>query len=190
MRHAEHETEQPPEADEPHPFERRGLGVAPFRFVTLRREAGGCAFCGRSIAWVCVIADADGRQAVVGTDCVRRTCRGSRLADEVERELKWHKKQAAEERHRARWEACCAALRADPSLLTDEPHPQPWRRGETLRDEAIRLLRGTRAMCTEAFGIVETALTGSVAVGAKPRAGEPVASHRSGRRGAGAAPSS
>ena len=190
MRHAEHGSDERCEAGERHPFERRGLGSAPFRFVVLRREAGGCAFCGRSIAWACVIADVDGHQAVVGTDCVRRTCRGSRLADEVGRELKWHRKQAAEERHRARWEACYAALRADPSLLADEPHPQPWRRGETLRDEATRLLRGTRAMCTEAFGIVETALTGPVAIGARRRAGEPAAPHRSGRREAGAAWSS
>ena len=95
-----------------------------------------------------------------------------------------------EERHRERREACCAALRADPSLLADEPHPQPWRRGETLRDEVLRLLRGTRAMCTEAFGIVETALTGPVAVGTGSRAGEPGASHRSGQREADAAWSS
>ena len=181
MRHAEHGI------DERHPFESRGLGSAPFRFVVLRREAGGCAFCGRSIAWACVIADADGRQAVVGTDCVRRTCRGSRLADEVGRELKWYRKQAAEERHRARWEACCAALRADPSLLADEPHPQPWRRGETLRDEVIRLLRGTRAMCTEAFGIIETALTGPGPVGTRPRAGEPATSQRPDQRETGTA---
>lgn len=158
MRHAEHGTDERCEANEPHPFERRGLGAAPFRFVALRREAGGCAFCGRLIAWACVIADVGGHEAIVGTDCVRRTCRGSRLADEVERELKWHKKQAAEERHRTRWEACRASLRADPSLLADEPHPQPWRRGETLRDEVMQLLRGTRAMRTKAFGIVETAL--------------------------------
>lgn len=158
MRHTGYGTDERREADEPHPFERRGLGAAPFRFVALRREAGGCAFCGRLIAWACVIADVGGHEAVVGTDCVRRTCAGDRLSDEVERELKWHKKQAAEQRHRARWEACRASLRADPSLLADEPHPQPWRKGKTLRDEVVQLLRGTRAMRTKAFGIVETAL--------------------------------
>lgn len=140
-----------------HPFERRGLGSVPFRFVALRREPGGCAYCGRLIAWSCRIADAGGRESVVGTDCVQRTCDGSRLLAEMERELKYQKKLEAAERHEARRAACLAALQADPGFLADRPHPDAWRTDKTLRDAVLWLFR-TRAGRTKAFKIVEAAL--------------------------------
>ena len=81
------------------------------------------------------------------------------LSGEVERELKHQRKQEAVARHEARLEACWAALRADPGLLADEPPTDPWRTGETLRAEVLRLLfRGTRATRSKAFEIVEAAL--------------------------------
>lgn len=146
-----------PISDEPHPFERRGLGIAPFRFVALRREPGGCAHCGRLIARSCVIADVDGREAVGGTDCVRRTCEGTGLLDAVERELRHARKQEAAERHEARRLTCLAALQADPDFLTDSPHPNAWCTGMTLRDEVVWLFR-TQAGRAKAFRIIEAAL--------------------------------
>lgn len=156
----------PTEADL-HPFERKGLGRAPFRFLALRRESGGCAFCGRSIARSCLIADADGREFVVGADCVRRTCGGDGLSAEVERELKHRKKQETAARHEARREACWSALRAHPDLLSDKPHPVRWRTNETARDEVLRLLRGTQAARLKAFKLVEEALAGRAPAGAR-----------------------
>ena len=147
-------------AEDLHPFERRGLGSAPFRFVGLRREQGNCAYCGRLIAWSCRVADADGREAVVGTDCVQRTCEGSRLSADIERELKHRKKLEAAERHEARRAICLAALRADPGFLADRPHPAAWRTDKTLRDEVLLLFR-TQAGCAKAFRIIETALARS-----------------------------
>lgn len=145
-------------AEDPHPFERKGLGFAPFRFVALRREAGECAFCGRLIARSCHVADAHGRGSIVGTDCVRRTCEGDELSGEMERELKHQKKQEAAARYEARHDACWAVLRADSGFLTDRPHPDAWRTDATLRDEVLRLFRGTRTTRSKAFKIVETAL--------------------------------
>lgn len=144
-------------AEDLHPFERRGLGSAPFRFVGLRRERGNCAYCGRLIAWSCRVADAGGREAVVGSDCVQRTCEGTRLLDEVERELKHRKKLEAAERHEARRLACLAALQADPDFLADRPHPDAWRTDKTMRDEMLHLFR-TQAGRNKAFGIIEAAL--------------------------------
>lgn len=144
-------------SDAAHPFERKGLGRAPFRFIALRREPGGCGYCGRLIARSCVIADVDGHEAVVGTDCVRRTCEGTRLLDEVEREVRHARKQEAAERHEARRLTCLAALQADPDFLTHCPHPNAWCIGKTLRDEVVWLFR-TQAGRVKAFKIIEAAL--------------------------------
>lgn len=149
-----------------HPFERKGLGRAPFRFVAFRRESGGCAFCGRSIARSCLVVDLDGREFVVGTDCVRRTCGGDELLAEMDRELKQHKKQEAAARYEARRETCWSALQIAPDLLADKPHPVPWRTTETLRDEVLRLLRGTQAARMKAFKLVEAALAERASAGA------------------------
>lgn len=68
-----------------HPFERAGLGQAPFRCVevrenwfvsgcgTVRKPGGHCHYCATGILYEYVIESADGRSFVVGSDCVRRT---------------------------------------------------------------------------------------------------------------------
>lgn len=77
-----------------HPFERAGLGVAPFRFVGMfsdfgphfcemngvRVEVGAhgqpmgtCDYCGQGIGYCFTIRSADGREFVVGSDCVAKT---------------------------------------------------------------------------------------------------------------------
>ena len=71
-----------------HPFERAGLGKAPFYFLGLTEKTyqachgapvqpgGSCAYCGTGIRYCCRIKSADGREFIVGCDCVQR------LADE------------------------------------------------------------------------------------------------------------
>ena len=56
-----------------HTFELSGCGVAPFTLVDVIEAHGGCAHCGRRLATLCVIQDANGRRFDVGTGCVTRT---------------------------------------------------------------------------------------------------------------------
>src|SRR5262245_32855473 len=86
--------------DDRHPFERAGLGKAPFRFVTHRenwysacqghRQPGGtCDYCLNGIANEFVIRSVDGREFVVGSDCVMKLDRAdNRLVTAVERKVR------------------------------------------------------------------------------------------------------
>ncbi len=68
-----------------HPFERAGLGLAPFRFVGSHEEkyqacqgapvqpGASCDYCGTAIMVVCVIQSSDGKRFKVGCDCVAKT---------------------------------------------------------------------------------------------------------------------
>jgi len=68
-----------------HPFEKAGLGKAPFHCVGIRenvyvtaggahRQPGGCCnYCGTGIQWEYIIKSSDGATFVVGSDCVQRT---------------------------------------------------------------------------------------------------------------------
>lgn len=72
-----------------HPFEKAGLGKAPYRYMGFEvkecsgqpddkglsvgyagQPAGCCDYCGNGIKYCCKIRSADGREFVVGTDCV------------------------------------------------------------------------------------------------------------------------
>ena len=77
-----------------HPFEKSGLGRAPFRLVHMEvrvgpmrttlssgvvvesgapgQPMGTCQHCGMGIKYVCVIKDADGNISEVGTTCVEK----------------------------------------------------------------------------------------------------------------------
>lgn len=73
------------EATHIHKFEEAGLGVAPFRFVTVVvrkyqachgapiQPGGCCAYCGEGIMECCVIQDAKGKRFEVGNVCVGKT---------------------------------------------------------------------------------------------------------------------
>ena len=67
-----------------HVFERAGLGRAPFRCVGYTekvftnpdgttRAGGSCQYCGTGIRYACSIKSSDGREFVVGSDCVAKT---------------------------------------------------------------------------------------------------------------------
>ncbi len=89
-----------------HPFEKSGLGVAPFRCVgnyVAKFQAvpgdpscpilpgGACAYCGQGIMDVFVVRSLDGREFTVGSDCIAKV--GKLLeGTEHEREaIKTHK---------------------------------------------------------------------------------------------------
>ena len=80
-----------------HPFERAGLGVAPFRCVGVEyrvgpirsvmdfgngpvqvevgapgQPMGSCKYCGQGIAECCIIQDVNGKRFIVGNVCVRK----------------------------------------------------------------------------------------------------------------------
>lgn len=91
-----------------HPWEKVGLGRAPFRWLGVSHEVGpkvisheggvtfsvgapgqpmgSCAYCGQGIAEVHRIRSADGKEFTVGCDCVRRVNEpGSRVLTDAER---------------------------------------------------------------------------------------------------------
>jgi hypothetical protein len=67
-----------------HPFEKAGLGYAPFRCVGCRenwfempgfgrKPGGSCNYCGTGILYEYIIKDKNGKTFVVGCDCVEKT---------------------------------------------------------------------------------------------------------------------
>src|SRR5688572_901771 len=81
-----------------HPFEKAGLGLAPFRFTGMSKNVishgdgitqpgGTCDFCGEGIMWECYIRAADGKIFKVGNVCVAKTNDPS-ITDPVQRAVK------------------------------------------------------------------------------------------------------
>lgn len=99
-----------------HPFEQAGLGLAPFYFVALRKnvysaapghtQAGGsCDYCGTGIMYECVIKSSDGKEFVVGMDCVRKTLSESnRILTAMERALAKMNQEKKDAERKAKWE--------------------------------------------------------------------------------------
>lgn len=128
-----------------HPFQRAGLGFAPFRFVTMRRHAGGfCSYCGHLIGHNFICADVDGREFAVGSDCVAKVANitGQREDSAMVRDIKRAAKQAEREEWEQRRKAAWQAIQDNPALFTDKPHPQVWREGKTLRDDILYRFSG------------------------------------------------
>jgi len=89
-------TNQPAKPATIHPWERAGLGLAPFRWLGCRelrgpirmaqpdgtvlevgapgQPMGSCAYCLQGIAECHSIKSADGKVFIVGCDCVKRVC--------------------------------------------------------------------------------------------------------------------
>ncbi len=116
-----------------HPFERSGLGKAPFRFVgavqqdirygqacvgtidgveILTKKGGTCAHCGQYIVNMFDVVSSDGKRFHVGSDCVLKTG-DSKLVTAV--------KKAVSKANKAKREAKADALKAElAALLADE----------------------------------------------------------------------
>lgn len=107
-----------------HPFEAAKLGYAPFRCVGCRenwfvmpgfgRKPGGtCHYCGTGILYEYVIVDKNGKQFVVGCECVRKT--GSNVAnfDNVRKEQARKVRQLRSQAQRAARQAEREAARRE-----------------------------------------------------------------------------
>lgn len=139
-----------------HPFERAGLGVAPFALTACRenwyvacqgadRQPGGtCDFCLTGIAHEFHIKSSDGKTFKVGCDCVMKLGRDdNRLVSQVERIVLARKREAAKantaKRKASKTERVKAAidrLANDIDLqssLANQPHPKGFT-GLTLLD--------------------------------------------------------
>lgn len=129
-----------------HPFERVGLGKAPFVFKGVEEKvyvahpgapaqpAGTCCYCGQGIRYCCHIESADGKRSVVGCDCVnklgREDNRAAKILSEVDKAKKAidsrNRKAAAMRKHGREVERIQAAraLWADKrESFTAKPHP-------------------------------------------------------------------
>lgn len=138
-----------------HPFEKAGLGRAPFAFVAMRENVysacpghsqpgGTCDYCGTGIMYECVIESSDGKRFVVGSDCVRKTYDPKLvpLVESVERERKRDLARAARKRRldaaiaraTADLPGCREWVEANRQKLSGMRHPNDWmaKRGETL----------------------------------------------------------
>lgn len=122
-----------------HPFEAAGLGLAPFRLLSMERvwfvscpgdpgkPGGTCDYCGQGIANVFRIESHDGKRFGVGCDCVAKIGRAdNRLLTAVQREKARVLREAkAAERatraaeRRAKTDAELAAQRERNGGLTD-----------------------------------------------------------------------
>lgn len=102
-----------------HPFEKAGLGTAPFRCVGVFKNVycagagapiqpgGSCDFCGTGIMYEYKILGSDGRAFKVGCDCVRRTGGESHVAGVRNERLKLAREQRSlkREARQTEWKA-------------------------------------------------------------------------------------
>lgn len=137
-------------SNEVHPFERAGLGQAPFRYVEMAQQdicygerilnraelqeggiavttkpGGSCAYCGTYIRHMYNIRSADGRVFHVGSDCVEKTG-DAKLVNAVKVQVRKDakaKRVATAEAQRLELEALVAddMVRAE---LVCHPHPK------------------------------------------------------------------
>lgn len=143
----------------PHPFEKAGLGLAPFRVIGVEERRGPitycvdgvevtagapgqamgcCAYCYTGIAECWEIESSDGKRFVVGSSCVLKTG-DKQLAGPVRR----HATRLRKERERVRIEKATARLaqhQPTRAALAAQPSPNTMRRGETALDWALWML--------------------------------------------------
>lgn len=131
-----------------HPFEAKGLGTAPFRYVGVEAQeirhgsrvigsvggcdivtkpGGTCAYCHKYIVNLFVVESADGKRFHVGCDCIMKV--DPKLSSGVQADLK--KNKALREQQRI-----ADAIAALPACqgLRSQPHPSPYHasQGKTL----------------------------------------------------------
>jgi hypothetical protein len=106
-----------------HPFQKAGLGTAPFRCTHVTEavftlpdgtsKAGGCCdYCYTGIRWEFHVESADQRTFKVGCDCVAKTGWGIDGFDKIRRENARARRQAGAQKRREARQAQIAAERA------------------------------------------------------------------------------
>lgn len=158
-----------------HPFERRGLGVAPFRFVGMAQQdrcygelilnraeyektgirittkpGGTCDYCGQAIVLVFNVESSDGKRFTVGSDCVLKTADRA-IVDPVKRAVNRATKAKRHEREAAKASELQALLDDETvqAKLAALPHPKagtaPFFAGKTFADWVANVRRGAGA---------------------------------------------
>lgn len=132
-----------------HPFERAGLGKAPFHVVRYERRVyraapdapaqpgSTCRYCGQGIMNTFEVAASDGKRFVVGPDCVDRT-HDTALREECR---KLERAYLAEQ-------SAAARARADESERVSREERRRLARVEAERDNAM-LLAGLRVVAAD-----------------------------------------
>lgn len=128
-----------------HPFEKAGLGRAPFQFIGMSEKvyvacpgapeqpAGTCDYCGNGIRYVFHIRSADGKEFGVGCDCVRKTDKAC-LLDDVQKKMREVKRAADYAKREKKWaevekpriDTAFAAMDSREEVrlvLASKPHP-------------------------------------------------------------------
>jgi hypothetical protein len=137
-----------------HPFEKAGLGVAPFRFVGMEEnvirhpngtmQAGGtCQYCGTGIRYMFQVKSADGKLFHVGCDCIMKIeSKGTKLYLDTEKAMKKMQKEHSKQKLESRIANVTSILESDAALLTNLPHPNDYmaKKSLTLRDSITWLL--------------------------------------------------
>lgn len=164
-----------------HPFERAGLGAAPFQFLGVSEKiyvacpgapeqpAGTCDYCGNGIRYVFHVRSADGRESGVGCDCIRKVDRACLVKEAekamagIERAKRQAKTAARNAKTRARIDAALAVYDASPAMqsaFAARPHPfaAMAKEGRTLADwvEWMRRMAGMSGLLKVAKMIEET----------------------------------
>jgi hypothetical protein len=146
-----------------HPFEKCGLGKAPFRYIGMEcqdiaygqrvisgrdtgilvttKPGGTCDACGQYILDIFKIKSADGKVSKVGCDCVLKVGMKIEALTKFKADRKALAKTKAEAKkakEKVRIEAARRTFLLEEALLTDRPHPNDKlaARGLTLRDYA------------------------------------------------------
>lgn len=137
-----------------HPFERAGLGVAPFTydgvtqnvFVAFQgdpgKPGGTCDYCGTGIMFEFHVRDRDGKKFKVGCDCAGKLARTDNerrdpviaAIDRDRRKMERDKRHTRESAKRVEFDKWLAEHADQIAAL---PHPKQ-REGETLKDYADR----------------------------------------------------
>lgn len=164
-----------------HPFEKAGLGKAPFRYVggidqnvtqagtviigehmgcQLETKPGGtCDYCGMAIINMFAVRSADGKTFKVGCDCLKKVDIVNPAA------LKADVKKAADAKADARIANARKLLETEAvrAALSSKPHYQPWAqaKGLTMLDYAEwTLANAGRKGKTDAACVIERAAKG------------------------------
>ncbi len=151
-------------SDITHPFERHGLGRAPFRLVRCERcePMATCNFCNHAIRWAFHCEGADRRSFVVGRECINQIDSSySQARREAERQLQEAERQFKEQEKAelgSRLQYVREQLTAKPELLRDQPHPKlSYRNSHSMRDYVEFLLQnGSETGLKKACKIVES----------------------------------
>lgn len=146
-----------------HPFEKAGLGKAPFRVLGMHQKifsipggpskpGGTCDYCSTGILNCFTVRSADGKEFVVGSDCVRKTTKEGKLLTDVQRLKREHdrkKRQEKEHIYRLRILAQYDELMGnDAEVVRLQSLPHPKIEGKTLYDYLtwLRINAGTAAL--------------------------------------------